>query len=69
MTLLSLKQSIVLTRQISSIGGDYGVTLKLCSSPHSNGSIGSTVERIAKVPPAEAEEQYYARMDELAMAG
>ncbi|MBP2460124.1 hypothetical protein J3A65_000874 [Rhizobium sp. PvP014] len=42
MTMLSLKLSTVFTRQRSFIGEDHGATSKLWSSPHSNGSIGST---------------------------
>ena len=51
---------------------DHGAHARPSSSPRSNGSTGSTIagcwNSIGNIPPAEAEERYYAMLNEPAMA-
>ena len=66
------RPSTVSTRPRSSIGAGRGGRSKPSSSRRWNGSIGSNnrrlLESIGNIPPAEAEEHYYATLDQPAMA-
>lgn len=65
------KRSTVSTRLRSSMGVDHGGASRQWNSPLLNGSTGSTTDDFSNqsgIPPAEAEERYYAMLDEAAMA-
>ena len=65
--MLSPKPSTASTRPRSSIGVDHGAHARPSSSPRSNGS-RRLLEPIGNIPPAEAEERYFAMLNDQAMA-